>query len=44
MNRVIFPILSPRHVPGNVSFEDTPYANPNTTKFDYPVKEPPKYW
>lgn len=38
------PIISPRHVPDNVPYASTPYPDPNTHKFDYPAKEPAKYW
>lgn len=41
---VRMPIISPRHVPDSVPYANTPYPNPNTTKFDYPAKEPAKYW
>lgn len=43
MKRII-PIISPRHVPPDIPYDETPYPNPNTTRFDYPRKEPPKYW
>ncbi len=42
------PVISPRHLPQNMSYESTAYAkfNPSlyTKKFSYPAKEPPKYW
>lgn len=38
------PIISPRHVPDSVPYASTPYPDPNTHKFDYPAKEPAKYW
>ena len=43
-----YPILSPRHVPKNVNYNNTPYSlfDPvlYINKFVYPAKEPPKYW
>lgn len=46
INRV--PIITPRHVPKDIPYEDTPYSKFNPAlfkeKFAYPAKEPPKYW
>lgn len=46
INRI--PIISPRHVPPSINYEDTPYSKFDPElykdKFAYPLKEEPKYW